>query len=431
MKITTYLYVISEAIPKVAALILLPFLTRFLSIDDFARIAFADAVVAFVSVASILGLNSYILREFFNQKTEGDRKILVASAALTAFSFSFLLTCFLVASILGFSLLGVIQEVTVKLFVLALVANLFDAFCLIALALLRATEDSINYFLFILIRTLVSTIICVALLMFSELGVFAKYIAFGGTGLVFGVGSVIVVLKYCGIRIQMTEVKAGLAFSLPLVTGAFAWVSLDAADRIMLRPQVSLTELGLYSVAYAIGFSSNMLIRGLQKAFEPVLFRAATESNYFSVMQRSKTFFLFNIFLFSLALIIFPDKIISLVAGDKFAAAAPVVIIIASASYLKGIFTFQVLVLMVERVTPNIAKIFWAGAVLNIFLNYIWIPSYGIYGAAVSTLISMLIMLMGGLYYLPRRERSAFTGSVWDTLFLILLASTALFSIYL
>ena len=57
------------------------------------------------------------------------------------------------------------------------------------------------------------------------------------------------------------QIKEALKFSLPLVPASMAFI-LGYMDRFILQQYVSLKDMGIYSIAYTLGFAVNVVISG-------------------------------------------------------------------------------------------------------------------------------------------------------------------------
>ena len=117
--------------------------------------------------------------------------------------------------------------------------------------------------------------------------------------------------------------------------------------------------------------------------------------------DRSKTFAI-SVLIVSLPLVIFialfPELILRVLFGEAFAEAAPTLLILMASMavmHLRVIYGNPLIAWNEERFYM-FATLF--GAVLNVLLNYLLIPDYGILGAAYASLISQAVILLGVAY---------------------------------
>lgn len=165
---------------------------------------------------------------------------------------------------------------------------------------------------------------------------------------------------------------------------------------IMLDFMVSPTEIGIYSV----GSKTAELLWQIPSAIGMVLFsKSAVTKNQLDSVKRSITILRIImpvILLISLAISIFAPFIIGIFFGEEFLSAGNVLRLM-----LPGIC----LITISKVLHPDLAgrgyplyalKVFLTTLVINVIINFVLIPSYGIYGAAISSTISYSI---AGLWF--------------------------------
>jgi len=92
-----------------------------------------------------------------------------------------------------------------------------------------------------------------------------------------------------------------------------------------------------------------------------------------------------------------PEKIMSVVFGSEYAPAAMPLLILTTALLVDGFFMPASQVLALFKKTRLILKITFTAAFLNVILNYVMTPRYGITGTALATGVSVIIFgLMQG-----------------------------------
>jgi len=168
------------------------------------------------------------------------------------------------------------------------------------------------------------------------------------------------------------------------------------ADRYFIKIYSSQIDVGLYDAVYRIVDILGVIVGSFMVAIAPILFsRKENNNNYFdNIKHQIEITFLLSlggIFISPIAIeIILPSiyftqiKIVPvLLLGLAFAS---------SASVLTTIFDVN------ERKDLNLKGIA-IGAILNIILNIIFIPTYGTLGAAYAMLLSSLFWFLANLYF--------------------------------
>ncbi len=178
-----------------------------------------------------------------------------------------------------------------------------------------------------------------------------------------------------------------------------------SADVIILGLMVSAQEVGWYSAAYRIVFFVMAIIQASHVAFLPEVARAADSPRQMSlILSRS----------IGLAL----TAAAPLVVGGIIIA-IPMIDLVFGIEYRNGavplqLLLFGLLLFAVHGATRNVflaahrigleAAIIAVGVVVNIGLNVILIPRYGISGAAVATVAGEVTILAGGVIALARMQ---------------------------
>ena len=390
----SYIYMIGEIIPKMLSLLLLPIMTRYLTPADYGIIAYVDAIIAFVFVFSVMSLNSYMLREYFELKDKVKEKKLFGNF------FIFLITYNLVLVFIFIGLLSLLlsyldlQFNFFHIMLFALIANFFEIFSIFPQIIYRVQERAISYIYFTLSKTIMQMGSIVIFLIYLDQGVLSKYYGVLGVNALFAIISLYIVSKNATFSFDMSQIKEGFRFSLPLVIGTLSFLILDVSDRFILEQYVSLSDLGLYSIAYTLGFAVNVIINGSYKAFEPLLFREAKQNNFINSFYVIKKQYMFLVFAIGLLVIMFSQELLHFMTSEKFYKAYYLVPFIVLAAISKGIYMLYAVLLMIQKNTKLLSKALFLGAIVNISMNLMFVKVYGSIVAAISTFVAFLTMTM-------------------------------------
>lgn len=189
-------------------------------------------------------------------------------------------------------------------------------------------------------------------------------------------------------RIKWELVREMVQYSIPMIPNSLGWWINNSADRYMLSYFKGIGEVGLLAGAYKIPSVLYVVTSIFASAW-----RVSSVENFGS--SESKRFYNqiysgFSIVLLFLAwiLMVFSKEICSLILKKDFFQAwnlVPLLILAflfqAKSSFLGSIYT-------ASRKTKMLFISTIAGAVLNLGLNYLLIPSLGSLGAVIATLLS-------------------------------------------
>lgn len=205
-------------------------------------------------------------------------------------------------------------------------------------------------------------------------------------------------IDFNNFKFDKKWVLKGLYVSLPYILGSLAYKTIEFSDRYMIDYFLDKKALGVYSFFANMANVMNIVLFTLViSVLYPVLVESIMSKDLVKFQETYKRF-KNEILFYSLGLGIVLSVLLPLI-----------LIYINKSQYLKEFYVFVWLLL--ANIVLNLSflyhfviyafkkdwKIFKAtaiAAVLNVVLNWILIPYWGINGAAVSTLISFLIVVV-------------------------------------
>ena len=181
------------------------------------------------------------------------------------------------------------------------------------------------------------------------------------------------------------------AFSWPFIFHGIATNLLGNADRFILGHFMSLENVGLYTLVYAIGSSMLFVYIGISVYLEPIVYKEKRDE----YRERLLSKYLIISLLCGLGMFI----VISLLSKyvlphfySEFYTEAFSYIPFIAISFLMFPFYLKSSYKMIyEKRTLLIALLSVANSVFNIGLNIYLIPTYGIYAAVITTLLSFIL----------------------------------------
>ena len=171
---------------------------------------------------------------------------------------------------------------------------------------------------------------------------------------------------------------------------------LSVGDRYILKILSTLSDVGIYSLGYKVaGFINVFIIHSFQLGFLPLAFKYAEQSDSKRFFSKIQTYFTLLLVLSALTLSIFSLEIIEVFTSDESYISAYLIIpFISFAFILKGMEYVFSLAFHQMKITRYNAAIVITSALVNIGLNFLLIPIYGVFGAAISMIIAYLLSLI-------------------------------------
>ncbi|WP_412063076.1 lipopolysaccharide biosynthesis protein [Rubrivirga sp. IMCC45206] len=194
--------------------------------------------------------------------------------------------------------------------------------------------------------------------------------------------------RWAGWRPSFSRVGASLAFSVAVVPHLlFTW-GITFADRLILVRYVSLEAVGVYGVGYQIGSLITIFSLSVTNAWLARFFRASEGDAGADEFAQTLTRMTLVLLALSLATFALAPELIAVAATSAYADSVPILRMIAAAHVFHGLNQAFILPLFLKKRTGLVSASTGFGLVVNVGLNVLLIPRYGITGAAVATIAS-------------------------------------------
>ncbi|MBD3843217.1 MAG: flippase, partial [Campylobacterales bacterium] len=184
--------------------------------------------------------------------------------------------------------------------------------------------------------------------------------------------------------------KQLLKDSWPLIFSAIVVMIYMRIDQIMIKEMLGEYEVGIYSAAVRLSEAFYFIPMLITASLFPAILNAKNQSDelYKQRLQRLYTFMVWMAIAIALPMTFLSDWLILLLFGQAYQEAGQVLMIHIWAS----IFVFLGVASGKWFITENLQRFTLintsVGAILNVGLNLIFIPKFGIVGAAYATVIS-------------------------------------------
>ena len=207
---------------------------------------------------------------------------------------------------------------------------------------------------------------------------------------------------------DLRQLRDMLRFSAPLVPAGLAVFISLYINRFALIHFGSLEDVGLYGIGSRIAGLSTLLILGVQAALTPLVYQHYREAETPSHVARLFGWFMAVALAGCLFLALFAKELLTVFATPEYMAGAALVALLAPALLLSQMYIFA----------PGIAiakKTHWQlwvtllSATMSGVANWQLVPLWGIWGAAVSTLLASLVFFLSWLLLSQRLYRIPYT----------------------
>jgi O-antigen/teichoic acid export membrane protein len=381
-------YAVANFVIKTLNLLLLPLYTRFLSPADYGIISLAETLAAALAVGLGLGLDSGMARLYFQYVSDPLKLNRYVSSCLRFAAIWTLAVVTLMLLLGGWLLPSVAPRFSVPFYpfiAMAIGTTAFMQLVQYRLILYQVQQRARSYALLAIVLFFATTAAIVTLVVFARWGAFGMLFGKLLAAALIAVGVVHLLRPWVSAPLEWKFVRETLPLSLPLIPHYLMALCLVTADRFILAHYRSLQEVGLYSLAYTLGMAMFLISVSIGQAWQPIYFDTARRDGGRHILGKISS----SLAIFFTAIAILGVQVAPYFARLLDSRYLPIVRLIpwVIASYLLHAFfgLFQLALLEAKR-TKFIVVASAVAFVLNIGLNFWWIPRLGMYGAAYATL---------------------------------------------
>jgi O-antigen/teichoic acid export membrane protein len=403
------IYGSAKALTGAITFLSLPIYTRALAPGEYGVIDMLTSVAAVVHVTVACEIAQGLARYVSSPESAPLRK----SYASTALWFTLLAYSLFVAAMLPLAgrislfLFETTQYVNVVR-VAGLVAWGTGGFYLIQ-ALLRFERMPVRFAIITLVYSLTSVAVTLVLLLVVHAGLIALFLGQLVATLIAVTLGLVFARSAIAVEFSRERCREMLTFSIPLVPSGVGIMLCLYVDRYAVLRLLSVADLGVYAVAARLAAVIPIAITGFQFALSPLVYQHHHEPETPRNLAQLFAWFLVVALPILTFLGIFSTELVRVVAPASYAGGNHLVFALGVALLLSGVYVFSPGLWVAKR-TRAIALISVVTGVLNLGLNFFFIPHMGLVGAAVATLVSALV---GATLHFTLGQKSYFIPFQW------------------
>ncbi len=388
----------------VAGLLVGIWVARYLGPAQFGLFSYALAFTALFSSIAKLGLDSIMVRDLVREPTQRDVYM------GTAFWLK-IIGAITMLGVIGIALQLTTSDSTTKLYVFIIASG----------AIFQSFEVVDFYYQSKVLSKFIS--ICKLIQLFSS-SLIKIYLIYIGSGLFWFVMVSLVdqvtlaITMYLAYRYQKINnffnffdrrlAKKLLIDSWPLILSGLAVMIYMRIDQIMIKEMLGEKEVGIYSAATRISEVCYFIPVLIANSIFPSIVnsKGISEKLYYSRMERLYRFMFWSAIAIAIPVTLLGEMIVTSLYGQAYREAGIVLMI----HIWAGVFVFIGVGSSNWFICEGLQKYATVntivGGVANVLLNLLLIPIYGIYGAAVATIISycMAAYLMNFFFGVTRKN---------------------------
>jgi O-antigen/teichoic acid export membrane protein/glycosyltransferase involved in cell wall biosynthesis len=411
------IYGLGGLVSRILAVLLLPLYTSYLSTNDYGKIETLVAAAAVVVILLQLGITSAFFRFYFDARDDEGRIRIVR----TSFWFTMVSATAGLVLALAFAepisqLLkignqpGLVVAAAIGMWAQMNYAQLTSVF--------RAEDRAVGYVIASLsnvVITVGATVLLVAVFREGPLGVLVGN--FIGTLCVY-----FVLLGYrryqLGLQFDRKLFRAMNKFGMPLVPAALALWAVNFIDRLFIASYKGQGEVGVYSVAVRVSSAIVFLMIAFRTAWPAFAYSIEDDREARRTYSYVLTYVVYVTCWVSLAFGVLAPWIVHVLARNpSFQRASEAVALLSFGGAAYTAYTVMAIGSGRARKTQWNWVIAGIAAAVNVGLNVLLIPPYGMEGAAIATCAAYVALFVGmvvysqEVYYVPYQWRRVLTAT--------------------
>ncbi len=391
------IYTLSTFLSRAITLLLVPFYVRVLSPKDYGIVDILTVSVTLINLTIAFEIHQSVAR-FYNDWNDDQKPIYVS----TAFWFTVFIYTFFITSLFPFrsQLASFFIEDNTRVkevyatFFMAWTSGLYYFTQSQLRWQLKASKHAMTSIAF----TLITSLFTILFVLFLKWTVFGVIMGLAMGNLFATILAICFTTKTYIFKFHLDKALEMLRFSMPLVLSSVSIFFSLFIDRLLIKQLLDLTQLGLFSIGLKFASVVGLFLAGINNALTPLIYSHHKDEG--TPKQIEKIFRLFILFssVSFLAITLSRHEILVLFTTKAYYNAASVIPILVLTTLMSSIYNFTP-GLFIANKTYIVSYINLFIAAVNVILNILLIPVWGIVGASLGTLMGYCISFIIYVYF--------------------------------
>ena len=376
-----------KVIQMILSLVVGIFTARYLGPSNYGLVNYGTTYVSFFMSFCTLGINSVIIKDFFDHPEEQGKSIGTTLVLRIISSFA---SALMIVGIVG--VLDRNEPLTIAVAALCSISLLFHVF------------DTFNYYFQSQYRSKITAI--ATLIAYVSTSVYKVILLITGASVAwFAFASsvdyiVLGILLYFfyatnkGPRLSFSweKGKALLKQSCHYILSGMMVAIYGQTDKLMLKQMLDTTAVGYYSTATAICAMWTFVLQAIIDSIYPTILKLKGQDEYLYERKNKQLYaitFYISIFV-SVLFLLLGDFAIRILYGDAYAPAGLPLKIVTWYTAFSYLGVARNAWIVCEEKQKYLKYLYIVAAIMNVILNFIMIPFWGAAGAASASLITQI-----------------------------------------
>ena len=378
---------------SLSSLIFIPIITKSFTTAEYGMWAQVNTTIALVPNIANLGL-PYTMVRFLSAETDRERIKDSFYPMITLTFISTVIICLLFL-IFGNTIANALFNGSMQVLYITTAISFFACMNLMLISYFRTFKQMKRYSLFLVLQSYIGVFVSIYLTYAGYnietvvLGLLTGYVA------VFLMMAFLIV-RYLGIGMgKWSNLKEQLAFAIPTIpSNVSSWV-VDSSDKYVIGILIGSVAVGCYSPGYALGSILLMFLSPFAVLLPAILPEHYEKGNIAEVdkyLSYSMKYYLLLTVPAAVGMSVLSKPLLYIITTPEIALGGYMVTpFVCLGAIFMGMYGITNNILILEKNTMILGKLWILVAISNIVLNIILVPHLNILGAAISTLICYLL----------------------------------------
>ncbi|MDT1068047.1 oligosaccharide flippase family protein [Providencia stuartii] len=390
------IYLTANLLNAAIPFLLLPILTRYLTVEEYGQIAMFQMLLS--GLSTFIGLNSIgsATRKFYDDVSKQNLKIFNGTCFQLLIISSFL--CVILA-LFSTNILSQFLSIPVDWIYIAIFISILTYITTFLLTQWQINNQAKNFGILQVSGSLINMLLSLQLVILLKEGASGRVNAQLISVLIIAFLSIIILYRKKIINIftfNMSYLKEALSYGIPLIPHHIGIFLISAVDRFFINKEMGLEKAGIYMVAMQLSSALAILFDAINKAYVPWLFNKLKKNNIEDKIKIVKYTYFYFILLIICAIFAFfiSPYFLIFIAGDKYTESASLIGWLCIGQIFSGMYLMVTNYLFFSKKTGRLALTTITTGIINIILLLILIPYLGLLGAAYAFIISKFIQFI-------------------------------------
>lgn len=374
---------------SLSGLIFIPIITKSFSTAEYGMWAQVTTTVALVPNIANLGL-PYTMVRFLSAEKDKSK---IKGSFYSMISVTLLSTLIICGVFLVFrtAIANALFNGNLQVLYITTLISFFACLNLMLISFFRTFQQMKKYSLFLVLQSYIGVFVCIVLV---YLGYHIETVVFGllsGYVAVF-LMMLVMVVGYLGLgKPSYENLREELAFAIPTIpNNVSSWV-VDSSDKYVISGIIGAAAVGCYSPGYALGSVLLMFLSPfatLLPAVLPEYFEKGDLTTVDYYMKYSMKYYLLLTVPAAVGMSVLSKPLLLSITTNTIANGGYLVTpFVCLGALFMGVYGITNNILILEKETKILGKLWIIVAIANIGLNILLVPYLGIIGAAAVTLV--------------------------------------------